>query len=210
RLTNREYDGDEDSFGPDEHDTVSFVHDRIFLHKALRINYTTYDMRRAQDTINPRIRSDIMLLAPHEDDEDDNANGHPYWYARVIGIFHLNVKHRGFLSKSKSAQRMDVLWIRWFGRDTTAPGGFETCRLHRIGFINHDAPNAFGFLDPKQVLRACHILPCFAYNFTAEYLPPSIARQPEERDMDYVYYYVGMFADRDMLMRYIGGAIGHK
>ncbi|KAH9915825.1 uncharacterized protein B0H18DRAFT_1140113 [Fomitopsis serialis] len=64
RLTDREYDGDEDSFGLDEHDTIKFVNDRIYLHKALRINYTTYDMRRAQDTINPRTQSDIMMLAP--------------------------------------------------------------------------------------------------------------------------------------------------
>ncbi|KAH9834205.1 uncharacterized protein C8Q71DRAFT_797981 [Rhodofomes roseus] len=210
RLTDREYDGDEDGFGPDEHDTVRFVNDRIYFHKALRINYTSYDMRRAQDTINPRTQPNIMLLAPTEDDGDDSANQHPYWYARVLGIFHLNVKHRGFLSKSKAARRMDVLWIRWYGRDLTAPGGFETCRLHRVGFIPHDAPNSFGFLDPNQVLRACHIIPAFAYGKTPEYLPPSVARRPEERDEDYVYYYIGMFADRDMLMRFIGGAIGHK
>ncbi|TFY52773.1 hypothetical protein EVJ58_g9823 [Rhodofomes roseus] len=43
RLTGREYDGDEDSFGPDEHKTLDFVNDRIYFHKALRINYTTYD-----------------------------------------------------------------------------------------------------------------------------------------------------------------------
>ncbi|KZT68005.1 hypothetical protein DAEQUDRAFT_728551 [Daedalea quercina L-15889] len=210
RLTGRVYDGDEDTFGSDEHSTIQFVNDNIYFHKALRINYTTYDMRRAQDSINPRRQADIMLLAPYEDDGDSQANAHPYWYARVIGIFHVNVKHRGLLSRSKEVQRMDVLWIRWFGRDTSAPGGFKARRLHRVGFIAHDEPNAFGFLDPAQVLRASHLIPGFAYGKTTEYLQPSIARQPEDKDEDYVYYYVGMFVDRDMLMRYLGGAVGHK
>ncbi|KZT63977.1 hypothetical protein DAEQUDRAFT_815297 [Daedalea quercina L-15889] len=212
RLTDREYDGDESGgFGPDEHDTVRFVNDRIYFHKALRINYTTYNMRRAQDTLNTQTQCDVMLLAPPEDDGDENANTHPYWYARIIGILHVNVKHRGFLSKSKNAQRMDVLWIRWFGRDNSAPGGFETCRLHRVGFIDSDSSDpSFGFLDPRQVLRASHMIPGFSYGRTEEYLPPSIARQPEDKDEDYVYYYIGMFVDRDMLMRYLGGAVGHK
>ncbi|KAH9924456.1 uncharacterized protein B0H18DRAFT_1105032 [Fomitopsis serialis] len=210
RLTGREYDGDEDTFGPDEHDTIQFVNDRIYLHKALRINYTTYDMRRSQDSINPRRQADVMLLAPHEDDGDSQANAHPYWYARVIGIFHVNVKHRGLLSRCKDVQRMDVLWIRWFGRDLSEPGGFKARRLHRVGFIDSDEPNAFGFLDPAQVLRASHLIPGFTHGKTTEYLPPSIARQPEDNDEDYIYHYVGMFADRDMVMRYLGGAVGHK
>ncbi|TFY55312.1 hypothetical protein EVJ58_g8328 [Rhodofomes roseus] len=151
-----------------------------------------------------------MLVAPYEDDNNPDANTHPYWYARVLGIFHVNIKHRGLLSKSKHVQRMDVLWIRWLGRDLTAPGGFETYRLHRLGFVDSDSPNAFGFLDPAQVLRACHLIPGFAYGKTTEYLPRSIARQPDEDNKDYVYYYVGMFVDRDMLMRYLGGAVGHK
>lgn len=192
RLMGREYEGDEDTFGMDEHTMIDFVHDRIYFHKALHINYTTYDMRRAQDSINMRRQADIMILAPHEDDGDVQANAHPYWYARVLGIFHVNVRHRGLLSRSKHPQRMDVLWVRWFGRDLTAPGGFKAQRLHRVGFIDWEQSNSFGFLDPAQVLRASHLVPAFAHGKTDEYLPPSIARQHDEKDLDYVYYYVGM------------------
>ena len=60
----------------------------IYQHRVLRVNYTTYDMRRDQDSLNPQSHPDIMLLS-HEDKNDDNW--HPYWYARVIGIFHANV-----------------------------------------------------------------------------------------------------------------------
>jgi hypothetical protein len=35
----------------------------IYAHKAMRINFTTYDNRRDQDTINPRTHSDIMMLS---------------------------------------------------------------------------------------------------------------------------------------------------
>ena len=168
------------------------MHDRIYFHKALRINYTTYDMRRAQDSLNPRHQADVMIIAPLEDDGDSQANAHPYWYARILGIFHVNVKHTGVLSTSKHPQRMDVLWICWFGRDTSEPGGFKTRRLHRLGFVDCEDPNSFGFLDPAQVLRASHLIPGFAHGKTHEYLPPSIARQPEDKDEDYIYYYVGM------------------
>lgn len=29
----------------------------------MRVNYTTYDMRRGQDSVNPRTQADIMILA---------------------------------------------------------------------------------------------------------------------------------------------------
>jgi hypothetical protein len=48
---------------------------------------------------------------------------------------------------------MEFLWIRWFGRDMSQPTGWKARRLHRIGFLPHGAPDAFGFLDP---IRACH------------------------------------------------------
>ena len=54
----------------------------------MRVNYTTYDMRRDQDSLNPRTQADVMLLA-HED--LTARNSHPYWYARIIGLFHVYV-----------------------------------------------------------------------------------------------------------------------
>ncbi|KAI0916566.1 hypothetical protein AcV5_003020 [Taiwanofungus camphoratus] len=48
---------------------------------------------------------------------------------------------------------MGVLWVRWFGHDLDAPGGFQTRHLHRVGFVDFEDPNAFGFLDPNVVIR---------------------------------------------------------
>jgi len=32
-----------------------------------------------------------MVLSP--ENEEDNTNPHPYWYAQVLGIYHANVCH---------------------------------------------------------------------------------------------------------------------
>ncbi|KAI0263908.1 hypothetical protein BC834DRAFT_970987 [Gloeopeniophorella convolvens] len=145
---------------------------------TLRINYTTYDMRRAQDTINPRTHADIMVLV-HEDDAEDL---HPYWYA----------------------SREDGLSV-----------GMKARRLPRIGFLPAGDPDydAFGFLDPNEVIRASHLIPAFAYGQTEDFLPSnSVARHSRRQGdtIDYRFYYVSMWVDCNMFMRYVGGALGHK
>lgn len=144
-------------------------------------------MRRSQDSLNPRTHADIMVLS-HED-EPNESKRHPYWYARIIGIFHFQVRHVGPFSKSADAQRMDVLWVRWFGRDMSYRTGWKARRLHRVGFVR-DEP--FGFLDPNEVIRGAHLIPAFAHGRTEEILGPSIARQPSESHEDWLYYYVAM------------------
>jgi hypothetical protein len=39
------------------------------------------------------------MLLSHEE-PGDGINAHPYWYARVIGIFHVDVVHLGPKSTS--------------------------------------------------------------------------------------------------------------
>ncbi|KZT12252.1 uncharacterized protein LAESUDRAFT_641648 [Laetiporus sulphureus 93-53] len=190
RLRMMAYDGDETEFSPEDLDTMRIVDNRIYFHKVVRINYTTYDMRRAQDSINPRSHADIMLLS-HEDGIE--AESHPYWYGRVVGIFHVMVKHSGIWSKSSEPQRIDVLWVRWFGREEgVSTASFDTLRLPRIGFVPDKDSHAFAFVNPDEVLRAAHLIPAFAHGRTMDLLPRSAVRQPREEDSDYVYYYVNM------------------
>jgi hypothetical protein len=133
-----------------------------------------------------------MLLA-HED--DTGSDGYPYWYARIIGIFHALAIHTGEHSRSHEPQQMDFLWVRWFGRD---PGtqrhpytaGWKSKRLERVGFIQGDAPGAFGFLDPQHVVRGVHLIPAFAHGRTEMLLPPSIARSTSDDNEDWTFYYV--------------------
>jgi hypothetical protein len=128
-----------------------------------------------------------MVLA-HEDEDESSA--HPYWYGRIVGIFHADIRHVGPKSKNPSkTRRMDFLWVRWFGRDMGHAAGWKAKRLHRIGFL--DQGSAFGFLDPKEAIRACHLNPAFAYGRTKALLGPSIARTFDGADdEDYLYYYV--------------------
>ncbi len=151
-------------------------------------------MRRDQDSINPRTHADIMVFSPEEDIESDNpALAHPYWYGRVVGIFHAKVRYTGPGSTTPEAQDMEFLWVRWFGRDLSAPGGFDKRRLHRVGFIDGDKPGAFGFVDPQMVIRSVHLIPAYHYGRTDTKLGPSLVRQPSENHEDWELYYVNMY-----------------
>ena len=63
--------------------SLKLINNQIYQHKVLWVNYTTYNVRWDQDSLNPRTHGDIMVLS--RDDE------HPYWYAHIVGIFHAMV-----------------------------------------------------------------------------------------------------------------------
>ena len=185
------YDGEQQAFTDEDHDGIKFVSNRIYRHKVLRVNYTTYDMRRAQDSINLRTHPDIMVLA-HEDDDNEKMETHPYWYARVVGIFYVNVRHTGPTSRSTEVHRMEFLWVRWLALDSDHQGGFRTRRLHRVGFLSGDDPNAFGFLDPVLVVHAVHLIPAFTFGRTDEIMGPSIVQSEDDGDEDWSFLHVNM------------------
>lgn len=148
RLRGDTYIGDEPGLSTEELNNIIFQHDRIYEHATSAFNYTTYNIRRDQDTIHSgRDRCNIML-ASHEDLSDDGTPPHPYWYARVLGIFHAKVFYKG----KPAPVRIEFLWVRWFGRDPEWASGPKHRRLDRLGYVPQEDPEAFGFLDPSQVL----------------------------------------------------------
>jgi hypothetical protein len=157
----------------------------------MRINYTTYDVRRDTDTIKLGSYPDIMVKSP-----ETGPGAQPYWYARVIGIFHAHVLSSHVGAQESSLHRMDFLWVRWFGVE---PGryrhGSRYARLPKIGFVVSEDYFAFSFLDPAQAIRGVHVIPAFSEGRTSKLLPnvKSLARvlNPEEKD-DYVNFYVNM------------------
>jgi hypothetical protein len=188
------YDGDEVKYSEEEQDTIQFINNKLFRHKTFRINYTTYDLRCQQDSVNPQTHPDIMLLSHEELNEEVDA--HPYWYARVVGIFHVDVVHCGPKSTSPDKQRINFLWVRRFGRDASFHAGWKAQRLHRVGFLNANGPGAFGFLDPSVVIHGTHIIPAFAHGQTGDLLhpPQSVARLPFNENRDWQDYYINMSA----------------
>ncbi len=82
----QDHDGNP-AFSRAQRNGLRILDDKLFSHNIMRCNYNTYDMRRDQDSINPRTHSDIVL-------PDDNPQ-HPFAYARVIKIFHADVCYGG-------------------------------------------------------------------------------------------------------------------
>lgn len=146
-----------------EHDSdaVLFKNDRMYSHRLAKFNYTTYDVRRAEDVINPGTsHRDIMLLA----DTSDTAGcfEHPFLYARVLGIYHVNVIYTGEGMLDYNARRVDFLWVRWFEYNASKSMRWDDLKLDTLHFPPMASEGAFGFVDPGDVLRGSHIIPAFA------------------------------------------------
>ena len=94
-----------------DRNTIRICNNTIYRHCTARINYTTYDMRRDYDTINPRTHPFIMVPSP-----ETEIDTHPFWYAAVLGIFHAEVQHTGRLSSDLRPKIIEFLWIRWLGQ----------------------------------------------------------------------------------------------
>lgn len=81
-LLGHSFNGNEHAFSDNDWNTVSFVNNQIYCHKVICINYTSYDICHAQDSLNPQTHADIMVLS-HKD-EIDRELWHPYWYTMHI------------------------------------------------------------------------------------------------------------------------------
>jgi hypothetical protein len=145
-----------------ERDSIFFKNDRIYRHQLARFNYTTYDVRRAQDVINPTTsHCDILLLA-NKNGENSAERAHHFLYARVLGIYHANVVFTGEGMLDYQARRVDFLWVRWFEYEGSRSVGWKDIKLDSVRFPPMQTGGAFGFIDPRDVLRGCHIIPAFA------------------------------------------------
>ncbi|KAG5634352.1 hypothetical protein H0H81_002284 [Sphagnurus paluster] len=173
------------SFSRKELATVMIQHNQIYAHARAAFNFTSYDIRCEQDTINVHTQRRDVMVPSFEDDEDGNP--HPYC-----------VRQR--------PEQFNFLWVQWFGRDIEWKGGPSTLRLDSIGFLPADDQDAFGFLDPSLVIRACYLIPAFSLGRTIELLGPSFAW---EDDGDWQNYYVMHFVDCDMMMHFLGLGVGH-
>jgi hypothetical protein len=88
-----------------------------------------------QDSLNPGLpdRANMMVLSPENDKENDDP--HPYWYAWILGIYHAHIRHVGPSSKSLEPNKMDFLFVHWFGCDADSRPGWKAKHLLRLGFV---------------------------------------------------------------------------
>lgn len=189
RLLKLDYDGDERSFTPEQRNELRLPNlDHNVESKIVRINYTSYDIRRGHDCLRSDRRPFLMMLS-----REDASERHPFWYCQLIKAFHIQVRFcPGGVSQSQ--ETLEVLWVRWLGIDLDHRWGFKQGALPKVGFVPDmgDSP-AFGFLDPSLVIRGCHLIPAFVDGRTDQLLPrgTSVARLPGETD-DWAGYYVNM------------------
>jgi hypothetical protein len=199
----RNFDGDNhEEFTHEDRNSISIYGNKIYQVGTCQINYTTYDNRRDYDTINPSTHPDVMVLSG-EDDQDEQ----PYWYARVLGIYHANVSTSHPEAHEKAMQRMPFLLVRWFGAEPEYKFGFKRARLPMVGFVPYKEEYdnfPFGFLDPAQVIRGCLLVPRFSFGRTETLLPfkSDTARQvdihEEDPNLDFVNYYVDMWVNSSL------------
>lgn len=184
RITGEPDDG---HFDVTDRLNLKITNNRIYRHKVLRVNYTTYDMRIDQDSINPSSHPFVMMLSPAPE------GGHPYMYAQVAAIFHIRVRLEGTknTSERRKEQLFNVLWVRWMALDPDHIGGFRAKHLYRVGFVLIGDPDVepFGFIDPADILRASHMIPAFAHGRTAALMSPSIVRPQQD---EWKWHYVNL------------------
>ena len=80
-----------------------------------------------------------------------------------FGIFHVNIKHSGPSLRTPHVQKIDLLYVHWFGRDLGHAAGWSAHRLHQVGFLSADSPGAFKFIDPFDIIHGIHMIPAFAH-----------------------------------------------
>ena len=192
RIKGTPYDGDEHQFNDRDRDSIIIDQNRLYEHKTIRFRSTTYDARRMEESAKPH-KSNVLVLS-HEDGTDDHPP-FPYWHARVIGIYHVMVRQRTEGGHSPPS-RMDFLFIRWFGFDSPdGQSGWRARQMHKVGFLPDTDVHgpAFGFLDPREVIRMVHLIPDFTSVKTSDLLTGDSMAIPEpDLDGEYPTYYVAM------------------
>ncbi|RXW23302.1 hypothetical protein EST38_g2534 [Candolleomyces aberdarensis] len=208
-------ESEDESHRINEEDRIFIASDRLYRHEILHINYTTYDLRREQDILNPNTtRRDFMSLAEESENEENSHGTRRFCYGRLLGIYHVNIVFHGEGSFDRKARRFDFLHVRWYSQpDVDAT--WSSQQLDCIEFPSIVKPDSVDFLDPSLVLRGCHVIPRFSAgrafspkgsNSEKELQVSTIAKNAE----DWEQYFVNRFVDRDMIMRYHWGlGVGH-
>ena len=115
KVLGLEHDANEINFSESQQASITFIKNKIYQHKVLHVNYTTYNMQREQDLLNPHMHANIMVLS-----QEDDTNAHPYWYACIIGIYHTFVCYKSSLDPIL----IKFLLIRWYGLNLGCSSSF--------------------------------------------------------------------------------------
>jgi hypothetical protein len=130
------------TFVDDERNSVIIPNGTIYSVQTMQLHYATYDMRREYNNINLRTHSDVMVFS------GETTPSHPYWYAHVFAIYHMET----WLDNGDQPVK-EFLWVRWLASLRGHESGMTHARLLKVAFVEESDTDAFGFLDPRQVIR---------------------------------------------------------
>ncbi|TFK18747.1 hypothetical protein FA15DRAFT_660466 [Coprinopsis marcescibilis] len=170
---------------------------RVYTQKIMQVKFTSYNIRQDKDILHLNTeRSNIMVIDEGYKSGDSN---HSYKYGQVIGIFHSIVMFVGPLKDETRCYKphcLEYLWVRWYMLDNDSVE--NPYMLDKVKFRLTTREDAFGFIDPKRVVRMPHLIPRFAGGRLAmEHKFSWMTDYP-----DWKALYVNRFVDRDMFMRY--------
>lgn len=142
--------------------SVVLEDNRIFVHKLLRLNFTSYDVRREGDVIHvDTAQCNVMALNENFDSKTWGIE-HAYIYAKVLGVYHVNASFVGILpdgTRRFATHRIDLLWVHWYDF-VPAKGEFD---LDRVTPSPFNSKQSLGFMDPSDALRGVHLIPQFTH-----------------------------------------------
>ena len=181
-----------DNSGPlPSHSDVQIRRNKVHWHTRIRVNYTSYDLRRQQDVINPKNRPDFMVLAGEPPDRVEPSMTEPYWFARAIKVGHVMAK----LGNAETYERVDFVWARWLWTSNHSCSGWSYKRLPQVSFIPGGGDSSFAFIDPQDIVRAVHLIPVFGKGLTAHLLAGesiALAHQDAEEWEEWESFHVNM------------------
>ena len=127
-----------------------------------------------------------MLLATTMDNDVD----HPFLYVCVLGIYHPNVTFAGDDIQNYQARQFEFLWVHWY-RYQGQNVQWRDLKLDVLSFPPVTSDGAFGYVDPGNVLRACHIIPAFS---SGEKYPNKVSlSRSTNNSQDWSRYYVNQY-----------------
>ena len=129
----------------------------------------------------------IMLLANHTSGSN-SSNLHHFIYARVLGVYHVDVIYTGLGMQNFEAHAFQILWVRWYEVVDPGSSGWDSSTLDILRFPPLHQDNSFGFVDLEDVLRGCHIFPAFDKGKRKSNV--NVSRSVKD-NKDYLLYYVG-------------------
>ncbi|EJD08235.1 uncharacterized protein FOMMEDRAFT_72012, partial [Fomitiporia mediterranea MF3/22] len=77
----------DNTFILDEINSLHIQNNRLYKHRVIHVNYTTYNVRRVQDSLNPCLYADIMVYL------DDQYFNYLFIFVQIVSIFHVNVAY---------------------------------------------------------------------------------------------------------------------